>query len=331
MKAAVITGISETEKIKICDVETPKSGTDEVLLKVLYCGINHLDVLIKQGKRPGPKTFPHVLGSEIVGQIVESGDVVCVYPWIFCGKCTQCKGGNENICDNGGTFGRTRWGGYAEYVTVPVKNSIKLPSDVAPQDAASVILAGTTAHHLINRAGVTSGKTVLVTGATGGVGTVVIQLLRAKNCTVISTTSHPQKEEQLINLGVDVVVSTEHMTDEILSMYPNGIDYVIDIVGGSIWSKAVETLGKNGTIVFCSTSRDEKGIIDIGKTFHKQLNILGCYGGTRKDMKETLTLVSRKILNPVIDHIYPLRQAEEAHQKIENQKVFGKVLLSVTS
>lgn len=328
MKAAVITQIGDNQKIQYREVKTPVALKNEVLLQVLYCGVNHLDVLIKQGKRIGPKLFPHILGSEIVGQIVETGDIVCVYPWIFCGKCIQCKSGNENICDNGGTFGRTRWGGYAQYVTVAQKNIVKLPKNVTPQNAASVILAGTTAFHLIRRAAVTSKKIVLVTGATGGVGTAVIQLLKDKKSTIISATSHPQKKEKLKELGVDHVVTTESMIDDILSLYPRGIDYVVDIVGGSIWSIAVETLAKNGTIVFCSTSLDEKGVVDIGKTFHKQLNILGCYGGTREDMKKTLSLLSQKILRPVIDTIYPLSKAEAAHEKIEEQKVFGKILLS---
>lgn len=327
MHASVTIGIGGLEKIQYQSIETPKPKNGETLLKVLYCGVNHLDVLIRQGKRPGPQNFPHILGSEIVGEIVETGEIVCVYPWIFCGTCQQCKLGNENICDNGGTFGRTRWGGYAEYVTVPQKNIAILPENVSLQDAVSTILAGTTAYHLIKRAGVIPNSTVLVTGTTGGVGTAVIQLLKHQNCHIVCATSHPEKKKKLQELGVDRIVATSTMVDEILSFYPQGVEYAIDIVGGSIWSKALETLGKNGTLVFCSTSLEEPGVVHIGKAFNKQVNILGSYGGTKKHMEEVLTLLSQKILSPVIDSIFPLQEAQKAHEKIETQNLFGKILL----
>lgn len=252
MKAVILKGIGGIEQLRYASVTTPKPKQDEVLVKIIYCGINHLDLHIREGKRPGPRTFPHILGSEIVG-IVEKlgtedgefsvGETVSIYPWTFCGKCQQCKNDNEQICDNGGTIGRTQWGGYAEYVSVPVKNLIKIPKGVSLEDACAVTLTGITALHLIERAAIPNKTTVLVTGATGGVGSIVIQLLKHKKCTVIAATSHSEKRTYLEKLGADVV-DANNLVKDVFKAIPGGVEYAVDIVGGKIWSDAVSVLAK---------------------------------------------------------------------------------------
>lgn len=337
MKAVAMTGIGTVSVLRFQQLSTPIPSRNEVLLKVLFCGINHLDLLIRQGKRPGPTSFPHVLGSEIVGKLenaipsrkLKKGDIVAVYPWTFCGKCEQCKSGNENICDQGGTLGRTTWGGYAQLVVVPIKNIYKIPKNLSPETVAASILAATTAIHLINRASINNQSSVLVTGSTGAVGISVIQLLKHKKCTVIAASSHIQKHAFLQKLGVKTIVSTSNLTSDVLNKYPGGVEYVIDIMGGSVWSRGVETLAKNGTLVFCSTTLEEPGVVNIGKAFSKQINILGSYGGTIKDMQTVFSYLHKGILRPVIDSIFPLKDAFKTHQKLEDQKVFGKVLLKV--
>ena len=320
MKAAVLTGLGNVSKLKVVNNEQPKIKKGKVLVRVKYCGVNHLDLLICSGKRPGPKYFPHILGSEIVGEL-ENGELVAVYPWTFCGKCRPCLTHHENICDNGGTIGRTSAGGYAECAAVPEKNLVAIPAGLSLENVCALTLAGTTAVHLIDRAQVAKKSTVLVTGATGGVGTAVIQLLKDKRCEIIAATSSEQKKDKLKQLGVSRVVSMPN--------FPKGVQYVIDIVGGAVWSVAEETLVKNGTMVFCATSREELGQVNIGLAFSREVNILGSYGGTRDDLKTAIKLLKKGILKPVIDHIYPLSQVGKAHQRLEDQQVFGKILLQL--
>lgn len=315
----VMTGVGGVNKLEYRSVDNPVPKKDEALVKVLYCGINHLDLLIRLGKRSGPKQFPHILGSEIAGEL-SSGEIVAVYPWIFCGKCEQCKSGNEQMCNSGGTVGRNAWGGYAEYVAVPKRNLITISKQIA-QKASAIILAGTTAHHLVRRGNIQDKATVLVTGATGGVGTLVIQLLKLKKCTVICATSHEKKISLLRKLGADRVVLVERMVEE--------VNYAIDLVGGDTWSKAVQTLGKNGTFTFCSTSKEEIGRLDIGNAFAKQLNILGSTGGNREDLQAVLQLVQKGVIKPVINAVFSLEDAKKAHERMEKQEVFGKMLLKV--
>ncbi len=309
-------------------IDRPVPAANEALIKVKFCGLNHLDLLIQQGKRPGPKIFPHILGSEIVGTTAQ-GDNVIVYPWTFCGKCFQCKSGNENVCDNGGTIGRTKWGGYAEYTVVPAKNLIKIPKGLSLDQVCAATLAGTTAHHLIDRAKVKNNSSVLVAGSTGGVGTFVIQLLKNRDCKIICSTSHSSKKNLLKKLGVDHVVSTKRLAGEVRRIYPGGVNYVVDMIGGHIWSEGVRLLAKNGTMVYCATTIDETGTVDIGSAFSRQINILGSYGGRIKDLKNVLKLLKNKILQPCIDSIYPLRKAQEALKKLDKQKAFGKILLEI--
>ncbi|MBI3282856.1 alcohol dehydrogenase catalytic domain-containing protein [Candidatus Curtissbacteria bacterium] len=340
MNAVVLTTVGMPGNLCYTQIPIPEPKQDEALVQVEYCGLNHLDLLIRQGKRPGPKTFPHILGSEIVGTIAKNngaisgfrlGDRVTVYPWTFCSKCKQCTSGNENICNSGGTMGRTEWGGYAEYVRVRIQNLIKIPKGLRSEIVCAATLGATTAYHLINRAQIKPRCTVLITGATGGVGTVAIQLLKAKQCIVICTTSHSSKIVKLKRLGVDSVVSTKTFLREIKKLYPQGVDYVIDIMGGFIWSTSVETLAKNGTMVFCATTLNESGIINIGNAFARQLNIMGSYGGTKRNLQTVLNLLHRGTISPIIDSIFSLKEAARALKRLEHQNVFGKILLRVIS
>lgn len=338
MKVAVLKDIGENSSLHLVSLDTPDLQEESALVKVDYCGVNHLDILIRTGKRPGPKKFPHILGSEIIGEIAKlnssqenfnMGNKVAVYPWTFDSTCQQCQNGYENICDHMGTIGRTSWGGYAEYILVPVKNLLKIPNDSEEDKICAGILAGTTAVHLIERANIKNNSSVLITGSTGGVGTLVLQLLKQLKCQIVCVTSHQEKANQLEELGATHVISTNNFIEEIKKLFPEGVNYVVDLVGGNIWSQAMESLGKNGTMVYCATSLNEPGIVNIGSAFSRQLNILGSYGGTLENFKEMINLVQEGVLSPVIDTVFPLEEAMKAHERVERQEVFGKILLKV--
>lgn len=338
MQATILTKQGSINNLKTADVPAPRLDAKETLVKVRYCGLNHLDLLIAQGKRPGPATFPHILGSEIVG-IVESvkgahphfslGDLVAVYPWTFCGKCPSCKSGNMQICDQGGTIGRTRWGGYAQYVVVPTQNVIPIPKGLPADVVCASTLVATTAYHLVERAGVTDHSSVLVTGATGGVGTFVIQLLRKKHCRIFAATTSKHKATALRKLGTKPVILTKPLKDSMLQLLPQGVDYVIEIMGGSMWTEAVTVLGKHGTLVFCATTLDGFGSVHIGSAFSKEISIRGSYGGTIENLRQVIRLLKNKSISPLIHSVYSLSDAKKALSLLNNRKIFGKVLLQM--
>lgn len=338
MQAVIINKLGDSEVLQIADIPLPRPRQDQVRIRVLYCGVNHLDILIRQGKRPGPSVFPHILGSEVVGIIEQTtsnsnlklGQLVAVYPWTFCGKCNPCLSGTEQICNFGGTIGRTNCGGYAECMIVDTQNIALLPKEADPSKVCAGVLAGTTAVHLANQVGALSGDSVLITGGTGGVGVLLIQLLKSLGCKILATTSSPSKIEKLKEIGVDEVYDLRDFEHKILNKYPEGIDRVVDILGGEIWSRALLTLKKNGTMSYCATTLDGSGEVPIGLAFSKQWNIKGSYGGSRADLQEAIRLISEEKINPVIDKILPLDQAAEAHRLIEQKEVFGKILLQIS-
>ena len=328
MQAAVISKIGNLKYLSLKEISPPQPAYNEALIEIEYCGLNHLDLFIIEGKRPGPKNFPHILGSEFVGKIVHTGEKVAVYPWTYCGKCEQCKKGNENICDSGGTFGRTRWGGYAQFATVPIKNLVKIPDDLSSKLVCASVLSSITAYHMTKRAEIRDNSTVLITGATGGVGSSAIQFLKNKQCKIICSTSHKEKILKLKKLGVDFVVNINNLLSEVKKIAPDGVDYVMDIMGGNIWSQGVELLVKNGTLVFCSTTLDDPGLVNLASSFSRQINILGSYGGTIQDLKEVINLLQKGVIKPVIDSVYPLNEVNSALSRLGQQKSFGKILIN---
>lgn len=330
MKAFVLTRTGTLDHLKFISDYHFSPISKMVKVKVLYTGVNHLDLLIIEGKRKTSGKFPLILGSEIVGQNQENGEIVAIYPWIFCGKCTQCRSGNENICDSGGTFGRTENGGYAKFVAVDKKNLINIPGNLDSKIVAASTLSAITALHLIKRAKIPEKSVVLINGATGGVGTAAIQILKHRKNRIIASTSSREKTEKLIKTGADEVVLTNNLSESIKRINQNGIDFIIDLMGGKVWSESIELLAKNGTIVFCATTLEEIGQVNIGNAFNKQINILGCYGGTIADLKEVIELIEKGIIKPMIDSVYPLDKLPDALRKLRDQKVFGKILIKVS-
>ena len=245
---------------------------------------------------------------------------MAIYPWIFCGSCRQCQNGSENICENSGTFGRTRDGGYAEYVSVPVKNIVKLSNSDDSKSICASTLSAITALHMVKRAKIPDYATVLINGATGGVGTAAIQILKNKKCKLITTTSHKEKVELLARIGADEILLNE---------MPESAPYIIDAMGGKSWTRSVEILAKNGTLVFCATTLPDPGSVNIGSAFNRQVNILGSYGGSIEDLKDVIDLVRKGVIKPVIDSVYNIKETAEALKKLQEQKAFGKILVKV--
>lgn len=336
MRAVLLNGIGGIDQLHAGQIELPKPKKNEASIRVLFCGVNHLDLHIRAGRRPGIPSFPHILGSEIIGDIVDvpaektafnKGDRVAVYPWTFCDNCSLCRNDSEQICDRGGTIGRTQWGGYATHVTVSVKNLIKLPRDLSPEAACAVTLVGPTAYHLIRRANIPHNATVLLTGATGGVGMVALQILKKMKCRVICATSHAEKSAQLLSSGAWKIVPASSVSEDVLRIVPEGVSHAIDLVGGPVWTQSVQSLAKHGTLVFCATSKDDPAQISLNSSFARELTILGSYGGSRKDLAATLQLLQRGDIQPVISNVHGLSDAAKAHDDLEWQRNVGKILL----
>lgn len=341
MKAAIFQQHGGPEVIEIADVPQPQAQPGYVLIAVRAAAMNHLDLWARRGL-PGLRLeFPHIGGSDITGTIAEIGEGVedlepgtrvLVNPSLWCGHCEWCRKGEESLCTSYRIIGEHLNGGFAEFVTVPARNVLPIPDNLAFEDAAAVPLVYQTAWRgVISRGRLRPGETILITGCSGGVSTAALQIAKLTGAYVFAVTSGEDKSQRLRDLGADVVIDRlEHdFAKEIRSATEKrGVDMVLDSVGESIWPELARTLARNGRLVTYGATTGSKGQIDIRLAFWKQLQVIGTTMSSRSEFEEVMSLVFQGDLEPVIDVVWPLEKAREAHQRLEAGEQFGKIVLT---
>lgn len=340
MKAAIFREHGGPEKLLYEEVPDPKISDDEILLGVRACSINHLDLWVREGIPAYKTTFPHILGCDVAGVIeavgrnvigIHPGEKVLAAPGISCFRCAHCLSGQDNMCISYKILGAHLHGGYAQWVAVPAINVLPLPSTLSFEDAASFPLVFLTAWHmLITRADVKAGQEVLVLAAGSGIGTAAIQIAKLAGAWVIATAGSDEKLEKAKSLGADEVINyrREDFSKKARELTGGkGVDVVFEHVGPETWEKSLTSLAKNGKLVTCGATSGPDARTDIRYIFSRQLSILGSMMGTRSELLEVTKLMEIGKLKPVIDSVYPLQQARQAHEYLLERKNFGKVLL----
>src|SRR3979490_1726998 len=211
MKAVRIHQFGGPEVLIYEDVPDPQLRKDQALVRVRACALNHLDVWVRKGL-PGVK-LPHILGSDIAGEVVEVGEYITGFkagqrvllaPMHFWGRCAKCVAGLQNQCREFTVLGNAVDGGNCELIAVPAANVIPIPDHIDFNQAASVPLVFLTAWHmLVGRAGVRPGQTVLVLGASSGVGIAAIQIAKLFHARVLTTAGNESKLAKGRELGAD--------------------------------------------------------------------------------------------------------------------------------
>ncbi|WP_315068603.1 galactitol-1-phosphate 5-dehydrogenase [uncultured Clostridium sp.] len=283
MKALVITGVS---KVELQELEVPKYKTDEVLIKVKYCGICGSD--LPRALDGGVHSFPIVVGHEFSGQIVEVGaavesvkvgDRVTAGALLPCGKCEACQQGRPAMCTNYGFIGSRQNGAMAEYVAVKAQNVVKLPDEVDYKEGA-MIEPLTVALHGIQRVNIKAGATALVFGA-GTIGLLALQCLKAVGAGKVYMVDVVDKKLELAKkLGADDVINSMNVDlNEYLSQ--NGKPEIVVENSGSPIAQAqcLEIVKKCGSVVYIGTAT--RDLILKPETFEKilrgELNITGSW------------------------------------------------------
>src|ERR1700704_736066 len=215
MKAVRIHQFGGPEVLIYEDVPDPQLRKDQVLVRVRACALNHLDVWVRKGL-PGVK-LPHILGSDIAGEVVEVGEYITGFkagqrvllaPMHFCGRCAKCVAGLPNQCREFSVLGNAVDGGNCELIAVPAANVIPIPDELDFNQAASVPLVFLTAWHMLTgRASIRPGQTVLILGANSGVGIAAIQIAKMFQARVITTAGDERKIERARELGADYVIN----------------------------------------------------------------------------------------------------------------------------
>jgi NADPH:quinone reductase-like Zn-dependent oxidoreductase len=340
MKAVRIHQFGGPEVLSYEDIPDPLLRKDQVTVRVRACSLNHLDVWVRKGL-PGVK-LPHILGSDIAGEVAEIGEYVSgfttgqrvlVAPMHFCGHCENCVEGLQNQCRTFTVLGNGVDGGNCELIAVPPANVIPIPESLGFAQAASVPLVFVTAWHmLVGRAGMRPGQTVLVLGASSGVGIAAIQIAKLFHCRVITTAGDEAKLAKGKELGADYGINhyQQRISEEVRKITnKEGVDIVVEHVGEATWDESVRSLKSGGTLVTCGATTGPNVAIDLRHLFARQLSLLGSYMGTMGELHEVFNHVIAGRLKPVVDRVFPLSEIRAAHEYLEKSQMFGKVVLSI--
>jgi NADPH:quinone reductase-like Zn-dependent oxidoreductase len=328
------------EVLKYEDAPEPKIQANEVLVRVKACALNHLDIWLRVGLRRWTLHLPHIVGSDISGEVAEvgslvtrvkPGDRVLLAPGISCGQCEACFKGMDSACRSYTLFGVMVDGGYAEYVKSPEMNIVPIPGDLSFDEAAAVPLVFLTAWHMLfTRAGLKPGEDVLVIGAGSGVGMAAIQIAKLAGARVIATAGADWKLEKARELGADEVInhSQQSIAEEVKRLTAKrGVDIVFEHVGAAVWEDCFESLATYGRLVTCGTTSGPEVKLNLQILYGRQRSILGSFMGGKSELTEALKLIAQRKLKAVIDSAFPLKDAAEAQKKMEGRDFFGKILL----
>ena len=339
MKAVRIHQFGGPEVLQYEDIPDPELRKDQVLVRVKACALNHLDLWVRKGL-PGVK-LPHILGSDIAGEIAAVGEYlsgfqmgqrVLIAPMHFCGRCVKCVAGLQNQCREFTVIGNAVDGGNCELIAVPAANVIPIPGSLDFNQAASVPLVFLTAWHmLVALASVRPGQTVLVLGASSGVGIAAIQIAKLFHCRVITTAGNETKLAKARALGADYGIDhyKQKISEEVRRITnKEGVDIVVEHVGAATWDESVRSLKSGGTLVTCGATTGPNVAIDLRHLFARQLRLQGSYMGTMGDLLEALSHVFAGRMKPVVDRTFPLSELRAAHEYLEKSQMFGKVVVN---
>jgi NADPH:quinone reductase-like Zn-dependent oxidoreductase len=339
MKAVRIHQFGGPEVLTYEDIPDPRPRKNEVLVRVRACALNHLDVWVRKGL-PGVK-LPHILGSDVAGEVVEVGEYIAGFtpgqrvllsPMHYCGHCAKCVAGLQNQCRQFTVLGNAVDGGDCELIAAPAANVIPIPDSLDFIQAASVPLVFVTAWHmLVGRAGIRPGQTVLVLGASSGVGIAAIQIAKLFHCRVITTAGDETKLQKGRELGADFGINhyRQKISDEVRKITnKEGVDIVIEHVGAATWDESVRSLKSGGTLVTCGATTGPAVGLNLQHLFARQLTLLGSYMGTMSELHEVLGHVFAGRLKPVVDRVFPLSEIRAAHEYLEKSQMFGKIVVT---
>jgi len=349
MKAVRFYEYGEPSVLQYLDAPVPEIGENDVLIKVKATSVNRFDLKMRLGQIPqipgrDPFPMPFQPGRDVAGEVAatgakvsrfKEGDRVVGMAHPACGQCDNCLRGLDNLCTNIKLPGHQLPGGYAEYVSRQESEVLPAPEGVSYEKLGSCLWSYAAVWNVISRRGdLRVGQSVLITGASGGMGTAAIQIARLLGASnIFATTGSPTKVEQLKELGVDYVVGyqDDDVPAQIKSMTGGrGVDLVIDFVGGDIFVLGLKCLRMSGTIVLVAGEEAESSIplrMLAVMLSHTHVTILGARSARRIDDKIVLELLGEGKIDPVIDRVMPLSQAVKAHEILGKRQQLGKIVL----
>ena len=325
MKAIVIHEDGGPEVLRYEDVPDPVAGPGEVLVRMRFASLNHLDVWTRKGLPSVPK--PRILGADGSGVVESLGEGVS---GLEPGRPVVINPGLEH---DGviHVIGEHTQGVHAELAAIPATNVVPLRDGVSFEDAAAFPLVYETAYRmLVTRAALQAGEWVLIWGIGGGVATAAFRIAQALGAHTIVTSSSDAKLARAAELGAEATVN--HESGDVVAAVKDatgtGVDVVVETVGEATWKRSLDAARPGGRVVVCGATSGPNPPAALHRLWWKQLDLLGSTMGTRADFEGAYDLVAGGA-TPVIDQVFPLAEARAAHERLEAGEQFGKILLGI--
>lgn len=340
MHAVVLHSCGGPEQLQIESREPPNARPGWVVVKVHAEGVCYRDIVERRGGFAFIKQ-PVIPGHEWAGEIVELGadvdafavgDRVVNLHRAACGRCEPCREGHQTRCRAAlEVFGLSVDGGYAQFVAAPAGCLVRLPSGIPYAQACFLnCTAGVALRALRGVAHVVAGEQVLVTGASGGVGAHAVQVAKALGAKVLAATTRESKREALRALGADdVIVSTPAELHRAVKRATAGagVDVVLDCVGTPTLNASLRSLRAGGRLVVVGNVTSDRWEVNPGFVILAELQIMGSAGCNRDDLEQVLAWVADGRVRPIIAAQLPLSAAADAHRRLEQQAVTGRIVL----
>ena len=338
MKAYLLTKTGKPEVLKIQEVEEPSPQSGEVKVRIEAIGLNYAEVLSRRGQYSWAPKKPYIPGMEAYGEVVEVGSGV-----------SSVEVGAKVIIGN-------QYGAYAEYVCVKEHLVFEANSRLSAEENTALVVNFMTAWvALVKQARVSAGESVLIQAAAGGVGTAAVQLAKALDCVVYGTASQPEKLELIKSLGADHAINyaREDFSKVILEK-EQGIDCVLEVVGGEVFQKSIALLNPFGRLVvigYASIAFKKWNPFTWWKTWKDapKVNVMnmaqGSYGisashiGYLTEMpkiakgafQEMCSFIDKHDIKPHVGKVFDFEQMPEAHAYMESRKSTGKIVIKLNN
>ncbi|HEV2523148.1 MAG TPA: quinone oxidoreductase [Candidatus Acidoferrales bacterium] len=320
MKAIQVPRAGSVEVLAYVDVPAPKPKPNECIVKIAAAGVNYIDVYFREGRYPA--TPPFILGMEASGVVSEVGSDV-----------KEFKPG-DRVAYTGIT------GAYAEYAAVPADRLVRIPSGISDQQAAAAMLQGMTAHYLVyDTYHLKQGDIALIHAAAGGVGLLLVQLSKNIGARVIATVSTEEKAKLAREAGADDVIYYTKQDFEVETKRltgGKGVHVVYDGVGKTTFDQDLNVLQARGYLVLFGASSGPVPPFDLGKLAQKGslfitrptlVHHIATHEELQRRASDVFNMIAASKLKLRIEHVYPLREAQQAHRDLEGRKTTGKLLL----
>jgi len=345
LNAIVLKEFGGPEALRLEDVPTPKPAVGEIRIKVHSVSVNRtLDCIVRAGKYPVKIQLPHVLGADPAGEVIEVGggvtkfnlgDRVAVISAIPCHKCGPCLKGEEARCLESKRIGVDHWGGYAEFIAVPARYAVKLPSEISFAEGTVITRHFPMAFNLlVNKADVKPGERVLVMGATGALGSSCVQVAKMLGANVIAGAGTDERVELAKSYGADLGINYRRcdLTEEVMRLTDSeGVNVVCENISDpTLWPAAFASLAINGRLVTAGAHGGGTVTLDAKRLYMRRLRIIGAAGTSLSDVEKALDAARQGKIRAIVNRTMPLRDAAEAHRIVEQNQIAGKVILDPT-